>query len=370
MMRRFALIYLNAGNGHYAQASVLKSLLEKKYPDSKIILLHGFGKKRFLTYIFEQGYRISCNYIPGAFPLIYDLGQRKFFLNLLFKSLTPFIIPYAVKKLTEYEITDVISFHYATTTAYRLAIKKIGKDISLKTFCTDPFTGPNAWFYEKHEDIFLYSNEMFNCGLQNRMSSQKMHIVPFLLNKNFVGLSELSKKTLKEQLGFDARKKLLLIAGGGEGLPGAEQIINECLRLGFRDEIAVVCGRNKVLKKYLVMATKLRPDVHIRIYGFVDNMNLLMRCADAIVTKSGASTIFEVMSTRTPVIISHYIHNQELGCMQFIVRNGLGFFIQNPKNIVLKVLRLFNEPSYLRRIDENYMKLSLSQDLSVYDKYF
>lgn len=45
------------------------------------------------------------------------------------------------------------------------------------------------------------------------------------------------------------------------------------------------------------------PSTDIVNYGFVDNMDQLMSCADVIVSRAGAATLFEAMSKQLPIII-------------------------------------------------------------------
>lgn len=47
------------------------------------------------------------------------------------------------------QATDVVSFHFALTPACVTALRRLGNTIPLTVIVTDPFTVPNAWFYEK-----------------------------------------------------------------------------------------------------------------------------------------------------------------------------------------------------------------------------
>ena len=55
-------------------------------------------------------------------------------------------------------------------------------------------------------------------------------------------------KELKIKYGYNPNKKIVLLVGGGEGLPGATEIINQCILHRANFSVAVICGRDVVVK--------------------------------------------------------------------------------------------------------------------------
>ena len=177
------------------------------------------------------------------------------------------------------------------------------------------------------------------------MSEKKIFLMPFLVNKKFRNQDfSLTSAQMKEKLCFDSKLPLLLIAGGGGGLPGATKIVKECVRQNLNAEICVICGRNKEQEIFLQVLSSLHPQKRIHVFPFVTRMDEFFHAADVLVTKPGASMTFEALCTKCPLILSHYIHNQELGNMQFVVKNRLGYFIQKPKDICARVKEIFEAP--------------------------
>src|SRR5574344_698926 len=152
--RKFMFLYLNTGNGHIAQARVLKDAMAEVAPDVPVELVNGFDNKNFTgKAFFEKGYSLACNYIPGAFPLIYDLAQHRGLLSFFYVFLAQHTAHYIKKEIIRLGITDVVSFHFALTPAAKVAIRSLKRKINLTIVCTDPFTGPNAWFFCRNEDF-------------------------------------------------------------------------------------------------------------------------------------------------------------------------------------------------------------------------
>jgi processive 1,2-diacylglycerol beta-glucosyltransferase/1,2-diacylglycerol 3-beta-galactosyltransferase len=188
-------------------------------------------------------------------------------------------------------------------------------------------------------------------------------VFPFILKEN------LSRAILanKEKHGG---KFTVLIAGGGEGLPDMVPLVRYFLanaavaaNSGVELKIVVVCGRNKSAYRKLQKLVMRYPAVTSEIYGYVHNMPELLGQADCVVTKAGASLIMETLEKKKPLIISTYIHGQELGNVRFVVKNGAGWFIQKPARIFDKVRALAENSSLRHTIEENIAKLDIKSDL-------
>ena len=339
--RRFMFFYLNTGNGHIAQARVLKDAMLEYDPSIQVKLQNGFSEKEHISHkLLEKLYGFSCNYLHGAWPIIYGLGHYHFFQKLIRYSVTFQNLGQLKKLIRKNKITDIVSFHFMLSPSICDAIKSLDKNIRLTVIATDPFTGPEAWFFNRNLDYIVFSEEFRNFGINLGVKPENIRVMPFLLNKKYrTVVSETEKIALRKKYGFDERKKLVLLAGGGEGLPGTLKIYAKAHRL----------------------------DLHI--FGFVDFMDSLIKMSDLVVSKAGTSTLLEIISLRKPVIINTYIHGQELGNMRFIVRNGAGFFIRHSADIFRKINEIFSsEESYNFCINKT-RGLSIDTDVAKIVKY-
>src|SRR5690606_441380 len=102
-------------------------------------------------------------------------------------------------------------------------------------------------------------------------------------------------------------RRLVVITGGGEGLPRGEEYFRALAQSEVDVDVAMVCGKNKALaaRCEAVNKTRARSDHRIfRIYGFVDFMYELLNMADVAVIKAGPATIFECLMLEKPLIIT------------------------------------------------------------------
>ena len=363
--RNFMLLYLNTGGGHLAPAKVLKSHIERLYPDANVQLVNGFDKANFVSkLIFEKGYHSMCTVTPGLWHIVYELGQKRAVQTFTQKFLNPQTSYYLKEKIINDNITDIISFHFALTPSAKTAIRKSGKKVNLSMVVTDPFTAPSTWFFVKGIKSYVFSQQVKDFAVKKcGYNPDDIEIMPFLINNKF--LSQTTKDevvSLREKYGIPQDKRVVLIAGGGEGLPGTLKIITEFITKKVDFSIIVVCGRGKKTKKTLEMLKKVHPKLNLFVFGFVSFLDELVKLSDCAIIKGGTSTVLEMLASNIPVILSTFIHGQELGNVRFVYENKAGWFIQNPKDISEKINKLFSDDEYYNKIKNQTENLNLQTD--------
>jgi len=365
--RKFIFFYLNTGAGHISAAKVLKAEMERNYPGVEIVLRNGFGRRNiFGRFAFEIFYNLACNYFKGAFPLVYDLGQYRFFQTFVNRMM--FGIAPGLRRIIEEEgATDVVSFHFGLTPQLNGVIRKLGRKVNITEIVTDPYTVPDAWFYERNMDYLVYSDEarshaIERCGIR----PERVRVIPFLMNEKYrTSYTPEQARQKRAELGLDPDRKMVLMVGGGEGLPGANEIIKEFIVSRAPYTVAVVCGKDRAKFEALDLLRRAYPKMGLHVYGFIDYLDELVKVCDCAVIKAGPATLLEMLECRKPVIICKYIHNQELGNMRFAVRNGVGWFIQNPHDIYLKINEILSGGGCCRTLDRNFGRIRIDTDASV-----
>lgn len=364
--RKFLFFYLDTGAGHKSSARVLDQAFLDKYPDCEVKLVNGFKPHGLGHFLYEKGYNASLNIFKGLFPLTYDIGFFRPFLTSTILLLRRETVSYLKDLIIHEKPTDIVSFHFALSPHLKKVVKDLPFQVNLSVMVTDPFTAHPFWFYERTLKYNVFSEEVkkyaiTECGVFEK----NINVVPFLLNKKFkVAPTSQEISSLREKYGYDINKKIVLLVGGGEGLPGAEGIIEECIKKGANFTVIVVCGRDKLLYQKLNYIKNEHPDLDLSVYGFVTFLDELVKLSDCAVVKAGPATLMEVLSCRKPTIICSYIHNQELGNLRYAVDNKVGYFIQKPHNIYNKINELLNDKDFEIKMKANFDKLRLDTDTS------
>ncbi|MCR5495682.1 MAG: glycosyltransferase [Treponema sp.] len=363
--RKFLFLYLDTGAGHKSAAKVLASSMKAIDPSVEIRLFRGFSRHGLGHTLFEKGYNYSCNYIHGLFPLTYDLGQSRFLQSILKNILLPETRIYLKKLIMRERPTDIVCFHFGVTPYVKEVIKTIPWKINYTVLVTDPFTVHSSWFFEKDLNYMVYSEDVKNEAVKLGVPADNIQVIPFLMNPKFRNhITQDEVRNLKIKHGFDPDKKMVLLVGGGEGLPGAREIVNHCLIHKANFSTAIICGRDKVIKQNFNLLRLANPRLDLHVFGFVDFLDELVKICDCAVIKAGPATLLEVLSCRKPVIICKYIHNQELGNVHYAINHKVGYFIQKSGAIYKKINELLTDSSFDEKMKKNFDSVVIDTDAS------
>ncbi len=363
MKQKIAFLYLNTGAGHVAPAKALSKGMENSYPGkSESFMLNGFSEKmKFSRFFFEQGYLISSNYFEPSYVLFYRLTEIPVMIRFgnYFVSLNG--IKYLADFFREHGITKVVCLHEVLIIMARRAINRVNPSIPLITLVTDPFTAHALWFYEKKTELVVFSEKLRQEAISKyKFDPSRVHTFPFMLSTSYdhhYSPEEIAEA--RERLKIPRGKKVLLIAGGGEGLKSADRIVSHFIRRKRSEILVVVCGKNKLLKRLVTDMVELTGAKNVMIFGFVTFMQDLLNIADCVITKGGASTVMEVLSVGKPVIFSTFIRGQELGNVLYVVENGGGWYIRSHKAILDQALKVVENPELAAEVGRNIAKLGV-----------
>lgn len=112
----------------------------------------------------------------------------------------------------------------------------------------------------------------------------------------------------KTKIGFSKNKKLIIIVMGSLGSGPVNEKIVEFLK-DFKDkdkEVLFIGG-----KQYYEKLTKVKFGDNVKVVEFYNDLPALMKDADLLITRAGASTLSEILSVKIPSIIipSPYVAN-------------------------------------------------------------
>jgi UDP-N-acetylglucosamine:LPS N-acetylglucosamine transferase len=167
-------------------------------------------------------------------------------------------------------------------------------------------------------------------------------------------LNKRSKFEARQELGLDPTKFTVLISMGGVAVGATYVFTRQLAESGEQLQVIAVCGRNERLKVRMEkLASKV--DIPVKVFGFTDQMPLLMDAADIVVAKPGPGTIAEAIAKELPLLIdaSHEPMAQEKGNLEMVVRQQLGLKIEKATPLIDQVRKLMGNEELYARIQEN-----------------
>jgi len=367
MNQKIAFLYLNTGGGHIAPAKALANGIKDAWPsEDSTFLFNGFSDKMVVCrFFFENGYQISSNYFEASYVLFYRATEHP-----IHRKIGQYLVSihgenHLYRFLRDNGITKVVCIHEVLIALARNAINRLDPSIPLITLVTDPYTAHALWFQEKNMELVVFSEKIRKEAIERYgYLPDKVHSFPFILNRAYDRqYTPEEVAAAKDRLGIPQNRKVLLIAGGGEGLKSADRIVSRFVAKKRDEILVVVCGKNRLLKRQVTRMVERRKADNVIVYGFVSFMPDLLNIADCVITKGGASTVMEVMAVGKPVIFSTFIRGQELGNVLFAIHNGAGWYIRKPVDILAQADRVLREPALASGVKANIARLGIRNGL-------
>ena len=371
----YLLLYLRTGSGHLAPAKSIAKILEKNFGDEiEPILIDGFEKtNKIVKWIIEGGYRTLQSKAKWFYETLYAVYKFKFIAQTNSRLISIFVKPYFREVFKTYKPGKIIIFHFFLIEPLYEVMAELKITIPVITVVTDPYTAHPLWFLRKDQNFIIFSERLKNWCITKGINKDNLHLFSFILNDKFSKtLKADDVLKLKREMGFDDKKKVVLILGGGDGMPQGLKILKSLNKTINDFELAIICGQNNTLFQ---KATQLKKKniYNLKVYGYVDFIYELLSISDIVITKCGASTFMEILMCKKIPVIINYIWEQEKGNMEFLVEKNMGIYEPNIKKLPHLISGLLSDnetySKYIQNINKELLKNG-SEEVSSFIRTF
>ena len=359
--KKILFLYLKTGGGHEAPArSVAKYLNKYKNDEIESVLIDGFEKnKGIANLIVVGGYRFLQNKAKWIFELIYAVHKIR-----IVSELSAYLVSINTQKYLNETILNekpykIVIFHFFLIKPVYNILKANKLNIPILTVVTDPYSAHPLWFLNKNQNFIVFSRQLKEKLILDGIKETNINVFPFILDEKF------SKRATQDEIAAYKKKyeikssNVLLILGGGDGIPHGLDILVNMLALKIDFEIMVVCGKDHKLYDDAVKLKEKLTDNRLKVFGFVDFVYELISASDVIISKCGASTFMEILLSQKVPIINSYIWEQEKGNVVFLVENELGIYEKNIGRLPGIVKQLFLNKNMIEKYKNNIEKMNL-----------
>lgn len=338
------LIYANAGGGHRQPADALAEELTRKHQAETICLDVSGNDRSVLKFCLEEVYKFIIDYVPWLYRLIYETSKWRPIMKLENYLVVAGQKKFFIEKLKEGRPEKIVVLFYFFGPLVA-ALRELKLEIPLTAVVTDPYTTHPLWFLYKEFNYVVFSEQIKQTAIACGVPAQKVKVFPQIIHKKFKIVAETGdQESIRSQLGLPKNKKIVLLIGGANGLPGGAKALRELFKSGLDAHFVVVAGKNKQLYNRAVAVAKKYGPASATVYGYVDFVEQLMIAADVVIGKAGASVMMETLLLKKPMIIISYIWGQEEGNVDFVVKNKLGFFEPDISKLPSLVRGLLENP--------------------------
>lgn len=286
---------------------------------------------------------------------IYGLSKTDMVRNI--KNVGCIIKSYdeCLKIMDEFKPNAVIAFGGYVTLPVCLAAKKKGVKVFLHE--QNMLPGKTNIYLSKISDAVFVSFKEGN---------RKLKCDNIIYTGNPVAQRAIEcKKFNKTELGFDKKKKLIVIVMGSLGSTSVNEKLLDFLRTYEREDTEILFITGK--KSYSELNNNLIVPKSTKIVPFFENLPSLLKSADLVISRAGASTIAEIMATKIPSILipSPYVANnhQYYNALDLVDKN-MSLLIEekdlDKKTLIDAIDEMFDEKTF-EKVKKN---LSQVKDIS------
>lgn len=314
------ILTVSAGQGHNQTAMAVSEYLKKYNVESSVLDAYKYANQ-FLSDSVEKGYLMSTQYAPYMFGKFYRHAEKN--ENRHAKPISRLTNSMVGQKLLKYireYKPDVIVTTHLFTALHLTYLSPYLADIVTIGIVTDFTIHP---YWENTDlDYYVTATELLNFQCE-RKGIPEHKILPFGIPIREKFATVLPQKEAREKLGL-CDKITILVMMGSMGYGNMAKNIRKIDAISMDFQILCVCGHNARAKRDIEKMPMQHP---IKLYGYVDNVDLMMDAADFMITKPGGLTLSEAIAKGVPVILMNPIPGHEDRNQEFLVNNGLAMAV-------------------------------------------
>lgn len=348
---KILVIHATAGAGHFKAADAVYQRLITRHPSHQSTIVDALDyAPSYFKPLYRGTYTFLISHIPWLWGGIFSFLDWRWVRPLMkaFRRVYNRLNTTQLHRFLMQEQFDyVISTHFMPIEVVA-ALKRKGmlksKLISVVTDYdvhqiwladeVDYYAVATDWTKEKMKQLGVPAEKVFVTGIP----THEKFSVP------------LDQYQAKKYLGLRPEDFTVLIATGSFGIGPIEEILQRLE--GF--QAIVICGHNKKLFESLQRYQSDR----IKIFGLVDNMDVMMATADVMVTKPGGLSISEALVRHLPLVFFNAIPGQETGNVRVLKNHGIGLSPSSIQGIVDELKKMRTSPQYFQDLRQKTIQLA------------
>ncbi|MGB5287829.1 MAG: glycosyltransferase [Ignavibacteriaceae bacterium] len=356
--KKYLFVYLKTGGGHLAPARAIFNYMNKHFSDiAEPQLIYGFEKTpRWVQFIIEDGYRMLQYTGKWFFEFLYAVNKIPLIARITCNLISPFMKKYLEEVILKEQPDEIIIFHFFCIIPVFKILKKNNLSSSIQTMITDPFTPHPMWFLEKKQNFIIFSKDLEEKIIKKKRDYTVQRFSFVIDDKFSKTLSYDEVNLVKKNFGYELDKKMILILGGGDGIPKGEKILEQILKANLDAEIGIVCGKNEVLLKGAENLKNKYKAENLNIYSYVDFIYELINISDVVITKCGASTIMEILNLKKVPVVNDYIWEQEQGNVDYLIEKKIGIYEPKIEKLPGVIKNLLEDEKFYSIYKDNILK--------------
>ena len=356
-MPHILFLMSDTGGGHRAASRAIDAALQERYPGQFSAELLDVWKDYypFPFNTLPRNYSRWVNTSPGTYSAQFWFNDHVFRNEAISQAMCVAEMPRMKRLFAQHPADLVVCVHSAFVRPAAFAHRRMPLRSPFVTVITD-YALPIVVWYSQDADLTLAPTQpAFERGLALGLAPDQIVLTGAPVHPKFTRVT-ITKAAARASLGWDENLPAVLVIGGGDGMGPLVATAKAIDASPVKCQIAIVAGRNEELKAAL---DALPWNHRTHVYGFVNNIEVLMRAADLMVSKAGPATITEAALIGLPLVLSGAIPFQESPNTDYVVQNGAGVSAPGPERVAGSVTAILsgNGPT-LQQLTNGIRKLA------------
>lgn len=319
---RIIIISMTCGEGHNAVSKALLEKFKEEGFEGKIEQLYSYDEKEVINK--NNLYLNACKYFKYLYDFLWKIEndrdpekKEKLYLHKTLKK----PIMSLKKVIEEYKPSVVISTHPYANVAVNDLVKQNLIDKNIKTisiltdYCVHPYWEAGTLL----NYVVVPSQNVVKDLIFKGYNQDQIKVIGYPIANKFQNI--IDKEKARKELGID-NKFTIMILNGGNGLGNNLNLIKNILKTKRDFQILCVCGKNVKGKAQLENYIQKHNIKNIIVYGFIDNINVLMCASDCIFSRGGGVSLTEALYLNVPIIIREKMFINEQINKEFFISNN------------------------------------------------
>ena len=338
-MGRVHILILTAsiGAGHTRAAEAIHAAIAARAGENVRISVVDFMARdvSVIHYLMQRVYLIMLRFVPNLYDVFFRFAGSAAGGGVV-RSAFAWVMVWTMGRLIRsYRPDLVVATHPFPEGAAALWRARYGGGFLLAGLLTG-YALHRIWLSRGVDTYFVATEAMAAQMAELGIDRSLVHVtgIPIARAERHV-----NRAAAKERAGVPFELPALLLMGGGLGLGDIERTLCALETSQERLAVLVVAGHNAALAADARRAARTSRHL-IRVWDYTDEVPLLMRAADLLITKPGALTISEAFAAGLPLLLHDPIPGPETENAVYATRRGSAVWLHPGEQIVPAVAEI------------------------------
>ena len=344
---KILILSVTAGEGHNSTARAMRSCFIESGAQCDILDTYGYVSPA-IAHSINKGYLFVSSRAKEAYRIGYRLAEKRHAggdAEFSAIQLTNLPVAHEIGAYIRRNAPDAVLFTHPFAGLILDILKKQGR-------LTVPTVGvlTDFIFHPFWEDctscsyVVMPSSALRFQAYRKGFADEQLLSFGIPISPKFA--HSIPKEEARASLGLDPAAKTVLLMGGSMGYGHMTDTVRALDAIPEPEplQLIAVCGNNARAKRQM---DALHARHRLLVFGFTDQVDVLMDASDCIVTKPGGLTTSEALAKRLPMVIVDPIPGQETRNTEFLLNSGAAAAANKVCGADELVWRILNEPGRL-----------------------